>query len=264
MRYDYTLNDIEMNLPRRSWWAIIAVLPFSKRLSLLLINHTDIKPNTITLFSFLLAVVASFFYIQGRYQFILAGAILFELNYLLDCTDGSVARVKGFKSPIGAYLDKMCDRTRILILILALCYGQWKMSNSILPIMLGAVYLGMNNLIMLSRSIQSRVLNSFELEAESGVELVSKNTSGEQRKKIVSKWLDLTYEKNIMAYWHDVESDAVVFFLGPIFNMPVLGLILGIILATTTVILLNVPFAISISRKSYVEAKNKGDYPCGR
>ncbi|HDD44332.1 MAG TPA: CDP-alcohol phosphatidyltransferase family protein [Candidatus Desulfofervidus auxilii] len=255
-KYCYTLQDVEFKLPRKSWWALFIILPFAKRISLFIINYTDIKPNTITLLSFLLAIVAAIFFLKGSHPYLIIAAILFELNYLFDCVDGSVARVKNLESPFGAYIDWMCDRVRILILTLTLGYGQWKVNDNILPLVLSAIYLGLNNLIILSRAIQRRVLDSFLFQEQVGIELVKKNISYSKFRKIFSKWLKITYDKNIMPYYHDVETDAIVFFIGPLFNKIVPTLVLSIILAGILVIILNILFLISIVGREYEKKEN--------
>jgi phosphatidylglycerophosphate synthase len=38
-----------------------------------------------------------------------AAALVLELSYILDCTDGQLARLKHQTSPVGAHLDFLMD-----------------------------------------------------------------------------------------------------------------------------------------------------------
>ena len=106
-KYNYNLEDIENALQVKSWWAMIFVLPIVRRLSYLVINYTDIKPNTITLISFILIFFSAICFLLASPTYLIFGAIIFEISYILDCIDGTVARVKKIQSNIGSYFDWM-------------------------------------------------------------------------------------------------------------------------------------------------------------
>lgn len=66
-----------------------------------------ISPNSITLFSVFLSILAGYFYFSGNIA--LAGWLLL-LTGTLDLTDGQLARESGMSSKAGAFLDSCSDR----------------------------------------------------------------------------------------------------------------------------------------------------------
>lgn len=240
----YSLRDVELKLQRKSWWAMLFVLPFARRLSLFIINRTNITPNAITLGAFIFVPLAALGYGHGSYYGLIFGALFFEINYLFDCVDGTVARVKKLGSSLGAYLDPMLDRWRIVILTLAMAYGQYKASGDLQVVYLLFLYLGMNNLILFTRSVQEKALSGMECGSNMGVDFArSTLNSG-----ILAWWFRKTEDRNIMPYYHDIELDALVFVVGPLMNMMVPFLLLANLLAVLLIILLNMMFLLSLRR----------------
>lgn len=240
----YTLEQIETRLQRKSWWAMLFMLPLARRLSLFFINRTNISPNAITLGAFLFIPCAAGCYIYGSYYGLLLGAFFFEINYLFDCVDGTVARVKKLGTPLGTYLDPMLDRWRIVILTLAMAYGQYQTTGNLLVIYLLFLYLGMNNLILFTRSAQEKALSKMERGSAMGVDLArSTMDSG-----LLAWWFRKTEDRNIMPYYHDIELDALVFVIGPVLNKMVPCLIIANVLALVLILLLNCMFFLSLRK----------------
>lgn len=236
------LSDIENRLQRKSWWAMLFILPIARRLSLFFINRTGISPNAITLGSFIFVVGAAIAFSSGSYTGMIIGAILFEINYLFDCVDGTVARVKQLGTPLGAYLDPVLDRWRIVILSLSLAWGQYTVTGSMTTVWLLFCYLGLNNLILFTRSAQEKALEKMQLGSTMGVDF-ARSTSG---KGILSWWFSKTSDRNIMPYYHDIELDALVFVVGPILNQVTICLVTANVLALILIAVLNVIFLVSL------------------
>jgi archaetidylinositol phosphate synthase len=78
-----------------------------------------LSPNQWTLIS-LLPVMAAVYFLANRDFLVAAG--LFLLSGFLDLVDGSVARVTGRVSKLGAYLDTVVDRYVEAIIILGLFF----------------------------------------------------------------------------------------------------------------------------------------------
>lgn len=66
-----------------------------------------VTANHLTVFGFLLSTCAAFALAQGRYEF---AAALLAGSGLCDMLDGSVARMGGGETRLGAYLDSTLDR----------------------------------------------------------------------------------------------------------------------------------------------------------
>lgn len=240
----YTLDDIEMKLQRKSWWAMLFVLPFARRLSLFIINHTSLTPNAITLGAFFFIPFAALGYGYGSYYGLLYGALFFEINYLFDCIDGTVARVKKLGTPLGTYLDPMLDRFRIVILTLALAYGQYKATGDLAVVYLLFLYLGMNNLILFTRSAQEKALSKMARGSTMGVDLARSTMSS----GLLAWWFRKTTDRNIMPYYHDIELDALVFVIGPLLNQVLPCLIVANLLALLLIVFLNFMFLLALRR----------------
>ena len=83
-------------------------------------SKLPVTPNQWTLIS-ILPVLAAFYYLtQSNF---LAAALLFIISAFLDLVDGSVARVTGRVSRLGAYLDTVMDRYVEFIIILGLLFA---------------------------------------------------------------------------------------------------------------------------------------------
>ena len=80
-----------------------------------------LSPNQWTLLSLIPALGCAYFLINS--QFLYAAVLLF-ISAFLDVIDGSVARVKGKTTKLGAYLDTMIDRYVEAIVIFGLMFSE--------------------------------------------------------------------------------------------------------------------------------------------
>ena len=118
------------------WWYRIVVRPIATRLTWLVVNYTKLTPNQITLLAFLMSAIAAFCFVKATRDFLILGAIFFELHYLLDYVDGKVARLSGQMSVMGKCLDEVLDRWRSFVVVFGLSYGQYRITGD-------AIYLGL-------------------------------------------------------------------------------------------------------------------------
>jgi len=240
----YLLTDVEKCLQRKSWWAVFFILPIARRLSLLVANKTELTPNQITVGAFFLIVPSAILYAQGDYVATVIAVILFELNYLFDCIDGTIARLKGSSSPVGGYLDAILDRVRILGLCIALGLGQWHATHSVDFLFWLILYLGINNLIIISRGYQERTLSKIGVSSRLGSDLLANQGDG-----FLNSWFGFTRRRNLMPYFHDVELDALVFVVGPLLKSPLVFVQVAVGAGLILLIALNVVFLRGISRR---------------
>lgn len=106
-------------------WADLFLPKIANKLIPLALLVPGLTPNHITIISFILYVLASFFtFISFPYHLYLT-AILLPIAYILDCLDGQLARTKKLSSPIGDYLDKTLDVLKIYILTLSLSLSEY-------------------------------------------------------------------------------------------------------------------------------------------
>ncbi len=101
--------------------------PLSHRIALLL-RHTPVTPNMVSVSSFLAIVAAAAAYTLLPYpQNVAAGLAFHLLWHVLDGADGDLARLTGRTSPLGEVIDGICDYAGHVILYTALAVsaGGW-------------------------------------------------------------------------------------------------------------------------------------------
>jgi len=83
-----------------------------------LLAETRITPNQITLSAFVVATgAAAIIVLVPGYWGLLAGVLVFQFSYVLDCADGMLARLRGIQSPVGHLLDFLMDEIKAFVLL---------------------------------------------------------------------------------------------------------------------------------------------------
>ena len=93
--------------------------PISLRVTKHILN-TDITPNKISFFSFLISVVACIAFLLDRYIYLVLGGVLAQISSIIDGCDGEIARLKYQSSRFGAWLDAILDRYSDALLLFGL------------------------------------------------------------------------------------------------------------------------------------------------
>jgi phosphatidylglycerophosphate synthase len=94
----------------------------SLSISRLLVN-TPIRPNTLTMITFGVALVAAWYALDGSYTSTLVAALLMQANSILDGCDGELARVRFQGSKLGQWLDTIGDDASNVVFWTALGFG---------------------------------------------------------------------------------------------------------------------------------------------
>src|SRR5690606_15055383 len=123
---EYTLDDVRERTcrPRDSWWTVAFVDPAAVRLVRLAANRTRITPDQLTVAALFFGLGAAACFAMGTPGFLVAGALLYYLCFLLDCMDGKLARLTDRESMFGSWMDYVFDRFRVLVCAVALMGGQ--------------------------------------------------------------------------------------------------------------------------------------------
>ncbi|NLJ77191.1 MAG: NTP transferase domain-containing protein [Peptococcaceae bacterium] len=103
-----------------------------------LLAPTGIKPNQITLCSFLLTLAAAAFFAGG---YPLCGGLLAQLSSIVDGVDGEIARAKFLSSNYGGLLDGILDRYGDFLLIMGMTYGWYSVTTGGVALLVGAAAL---------------------------------------------------------------------------------------------------------------------------
>lgn len=81
------------------------------------------SPNSITLISFAVGLLAAGSFALGDRWALVIGAILLQLSLIIDCVDGEVARATRKFSALGAWLDASTDRVKEYLAYAGLAAG---------------------------------------------------------------------------------------------------------------------------------------------
>jgi phosphatidylglycerophosphate synthase len=119
--------------PIDAWWTVLVVDPIATRLAARLAHHSAFTPTRITVFAHVLAVASAVLFATDN---LLAGALVFEVRFIADCTDGKVARLTGRSSRFGFVLDAFGDRVLVTANLAALAWSY----EPVVAVILAAAY----------------------------------------------------------------------------------------------------------------------------
>lgn len=104
------------------FYSTYVLRPASQPLTSLCIR-LRVAPNTITVASLVIALIAAGLLATGHIWGYVAGALLLQVSIIVDCVDGDVARATDRMSPLGAWLDAATDRLKEGIVYGGLAWG---------------------------------------------------------------------------------------------------------------------------------------------
>ena len=108
------------------WWATV----FSSQIAnILLVFIADIKwitPNCVTTSSLFTCIIACSFISVGLPIFLIIGALLIQLVFILDCLDGQLARYRDQKTNFGAWYDRVTDRIKDFLIYFSIAFGHYR------------------------------------------------------------------------------------------------------------------------------------------
>jgi len=82
------------------------------------LKNTRVTPDQITLAAVAVALVAAGLLLAvPGYWGLVAGVLVFQASYVLDCADGMLARWRGTASPVGHLLDFLMDELKAFVLL---------------------------------------------------------------------------------------------------------------------------------------------------
>ena len=118
------------------WWSSFVTSPLAIIANYFVVDYKWLTPNLITLFSFIVAIIATvFIVIGGTVNFIIA-AVLIHFSHILDCMDGQMARYRKTSSRSGSYFDKLTDQIQVIIWFGAIGYAAYLQTQDVLPVFL--------------------------------------------------------------------------------------------------------------------------------
>ena len=136
-RFTFAQVKEETYKAKDAWWTVFLVDPLAGRLVVWTANRTNITPNQLTLGAGVLGLLSAVCFAAPIWDqdlgwaWLVAGALLFHLSFVLDCMDGKIARLKGNGSVFGAWVDFVFDRIRFFGCVMALLIGQWLVTGNV-------------------------------------------------------------------------------------------------------------------------------------
>jgi phosphatidylglycerophosphate synthase len=124
---------------RDAWWTVLLVDPVAVHIVRWVAPYRRITPNLISVVAFTFGLGAAGCFLFATPPWLVAGALLFHIAFVLDCVDGKVARLTGTGTVFGAWLDYMMDRVRVVTCTAALVGAQWHTTGNDLWLALGGL-----------------------------------------------------------------------------------------------------------------------------
>lgn len=123
-----------------SFYSFITSRFVSRPLVTLLIRLGIRSPNTVTILSFIILVFSIVLILTGRLgslrqRIIISGLI--EFSFILDCSDGQVARLLKKTSLFGGWLDKYLDRIGEMFMYSSIGFVTWDIYGNFIYFILG-------------------------------------------------------------------------------------------------------------------------------
>ncbi len=154
------------------------------------------SPNLLTFLSFLLIVASSILVLNtdllNNFYYRFSIALLIQLSFILDCSDGQLARITGKTTKIGAWLDRILDRAGEFLIFTATGFSAFYLYGKSYFIFLGILTGYMLSAFTLAMSLgDSLILENYKrvksyISIEDYSSEVSKN-DGLSLKDILSK-----------------------------------------------------------------------------
>lgn len=95
--------------PEARFFDVNTIWYFPNRWVVQMLYATPITPNQITFLSLVFGLLSAGFYVSGRSDALVWGALFLYGKVFLDNVDGNLARVRGSSSRFGRFLDSLAD-----------------------------------------------------------------------------------------------------------------------------------------------------------
>lgn len=119
-----------------------AVAKYDRHISLAIsrrLMKLPIHPNAVTVGAGLVGICCGLLAAQGGYLYMLLGALLFQLNGIMDGIDGEIARAKLLESRTGQWLDTFADDSSNIFFTVGAAVGCYNTYGSEVYLVLGAI-----------------------------------------------------------------------------------------------------------------------------
>lgn len=198
-------------------WAIEAL---ALRLGAQVANRTAVTPMALTWIAFALGLAAAGCFLEGGAAALIAGAVLYQLSDLADALDGMVARAKPGSGSVFALLaDHVLDAWRLLLALMALAWGQYRLQGDASLFFWAALFLAVHFADWTEPRTIHKLRRAYGGATKPRLEPADRGLL--RLKSRLERW-------RMRAVFFSVrEREAVVFLLGPLTGEIKLALIAG-------------------------------------
>ena len=226
--------------PTDAWWTVLLVDPLAARLVRVVAPHRQITPNLLTSIATVLGLLAAACFAGQTRWWLVGGAVLFHLSFVVDCMDGKIARLNGTGSLFGAWFDFVFDRIRVFICALALFGGQYVHTGRVAYLWLLAVVIFLDLFRYLNGAQMTKVRAEMreklaeargpELDRAAAVPAVSPDRPLSAKRRVGAFLRSRRIRTHLFS---GIEYEMTVFIVAPL-----TGLIFGVTVAAGALLLL--------------------------
>jgi phosphatidylglycerophosphate synthase len=183
---------------RDAWWTVLLVDPLATPLVRWTALWTRITPNQITWLALFLGLGAAACFAAGSWGWLVVGALLYHLSFVLDCMDGKLARLTGTGSIFGAWLDYVFDRIRVLCCAIALMGGQFSRTGDVIYLWLALAVVFLDMLRYVDALQIFKVRHEMRKQIKTRVELAQQSDNA----------IELAFMEDLLAENPEAEAEA--------------------------------------------------------
>ena len=189
-----------------------------------LANYTNFRPEQVNILSLLTGLVSAVLYGMGPLYYIPA-ILMHEISYILDASDGKLARLKDEVTSFGAQLDNFRDKSVHILSLFGLVYGTYATNHDRRIILIGLLYA----FLMLSNNyLAFSLVKRLSRNPIYGFSFVSSQS-------LTGRLTNLRIGKTqVIPIPTVAEWLFIIFVIGPLFNQVLICLILACILVLTS------------------------------
>lgn len=115
---------------------------------------TSLQPNQITFLSLIIGLGAGFCLSSANYKFLILGAFLAQVHFILDVADGQLARLKNGISEFGGWLDGIVGKISENSWYIGITYGVFSKYNSTYFLIIGLLVVFGDFMILYNNSLK--------------------------------------------------------------------------------------------------------------
>jgi len=133
-----TINDIrQFQKPHDSIFSKLVTRKFSRIFTFYALRVSWLTPNVVSSLSFIIALIGIGLFLHPELWVRAVGVLLLQISFVLDCSDGEIARARGLSSKYGAFLDSSYDRIKEALMLGALTWLAFIDRETMLVILIG-------------------------------------------------------------------------------------------------------------------------------